>query len=115
MFLKSGVDMLQESCHDHQYESDIEDMKKLPLKILHLVNVADAWFKHEDHPSRHSSNLTSVVKDLGEIPCLMNGATKNSLLSDLLLKQQSDLPPALYFNIKLKKNHSNLLVLVDSY
>lgn len=53
-------------------------MKNLPSKALHLVHVGDSWFKYMSsiHIITLPISLTSVVKDLGEITCLLNGAIK---------------------------------------
>ena len=58
-FLKSSIDILQESCHNYQYESGIEDTKKLPSEVLHPGTCCRHLVQaHELHSSHHSSNIT---------------------------------------------------------
>lgn len=58
-FLKSSIDILQESCHNYQYESGTEDMKKLPSEVLHPGTCCRHLVQaHELHSSHHSSNIT---------------------------------------------------------
>jgi len=75
-------------------------MKKLPSRVLHLVCVADIWSIHMSpiHLTALPPSSTSAVKVLGEFSYLLNGATSNSLLSDLLLRLQNDLSAVLYCN-----------------
>lgn len=77
-FLESIIDTLQEFSHNHQRNSGIEDMKNLPSKVLHLVHAGDTWFKYTSSIciTTLPTSPTSVVKDLEDIPCLLNGVIK---------------------------------------